>query len=69
VSAPGDKVVVVFAMTAGVVNAASAELSHLTTLPVIPEAVMLAGVPPIQIVWLPLSEPAFDVGETVTVIT
>jgi hypothetical protein len=55
-------------MLAGVVNPASAELSHLTTLPVKPLAIISAGVPPIQIAWLPLSDPAFEAGETVTVI-
>jgi hypothetical protein len=41
----------VTAMESGEVNAASADFSHLTTLPVLPERVRSAGAVPEQIVW------------------
>ena len=66
-SAPDVYVVAVLLMVVQVVNGAT-ELSHLTTLPVLPLSVNVPLVAPEQIVVPPLTLPPTLVGLTVTVV-
>ena len=61
----GVNVVVVFAMSVGVVNKASLALCHFVTEPTLPVKVNAATVPPEQIVWLLLTDPPAERGVTV----
>ena len=61
----GVNVVVVFAMSVGVVNKASLALCHLVTEPTLPAKVNAATVLPEQIVWLLLTDPPAEAGVTV----
>ncbi len=67
VSAPDVYVVDVLLMVVQVVNGAT-ELSHLTTLPVLPDNVNKPLVEPVQIPVPPLTLPPTEVGLTVTVV-
>ena len=67
VSAPDVCVVVVLLILVHVVNGAT-ELSHLTTLPVLPDKVNVPLVAPEQIVVPPLTLPPAVAGVTVTVV-
>ena len=61
----GVNVVVVFAISVGVVNAILFALCHLVTEPTLPVKVSAATVPPEQIVWLLLTDPPAEAGVTV----
>jgi len=67
VSAPDVCAVVVLLMLVHVVNGAT-ELSHLTTLPVLPDKVNVPLVAPEHIVVPPLTLPPTEVGLIVTVV-
>jgi hypothetical protein len=58
-------VVVVFAMSVGVVNAILFALCHFVTEPTLPVKVNAATVPPEQILWLLLTNPPAETGLTV----
>ena len=62
-----DKVFDVTAMSVGIVNPASVDFCHFTTLPVLPLRVRSAGEVPEQIVWLEDTVPPTEVGSTVMV--
>ena len=64
VNGPDVKVFVVLAMVVTVVKAAEVELSHLTTLPVLPVNVNTPDVPPAQIVEPPVTFPPTESGLT-----
>ena len=61
------KVVEAAAIVIGAVKAKSVDFSHLTTLPVWPARVKLAGVEPEQMVWLAEAVPPTEVGFIVIV--
>ena len=67
VSAPDVCVAVVLLMLVHVVNGAT-ELSHLTTLPVLPLNVSVPLVDPVQMLVPPLTLPPAVAGVTVTVV-
>ena len=57
--------VVVFAMSVGVVNAILFALCHFVTEPTLPVKVNAATVPPEQMVWLIATDPPAETGVTV----